>query len=152
MGTIIFDDLIALEKLLNLPLFDSTRPLSYPDGFFEYIDNQGGNDFGVLVRLDSQANAIKKLAALPSAIFKMRNLSQALRQNGHAIELRLAVYPEICNPVTVFPLGTPAEKYINRFVLPEFPRSVNGFFRKFIMKFVKFHPSVAGLILVARKV
>ena len=63
----------------------------------------------------------------------------------------IGVFPDVYNPIAIYCVGTVAESYAYANILPTFPVGINGNIRKLVMKFVKFHPSIGGLVLIVRK-
>ena len=146
-------DLKTLQYLLQLPLFETGINIHATkiNEQIDFIQSQHSHEFGLLVRVESHKSAIKKMLSIIIVSRQLNNLSNDLKRQGFKVMRRFGVFPNINNPVTLYQLGTFAEQYTNQFVLPVFPPGINGFLRRFIMKIVKFHPSVAGVILIVGK-
>jgi len=139
----------ALENNLQISLFDlSSEKASKFQNFIKDLSHDEG--FGVLLRNDVTPSIIKKTLSLFLTSLRIWWLSYKFKRHNSVVG-RFCVYPSIEEPVAIFELGTPAEQYINQFVLPAFPPGFNGKLRKIIMVLVQCHPSSAGIILVARK-
>ena len=146
-------DLKTLEHLLQLPLFDSghCHNKATTDELNNFAQSQNIKEFGILLRIEVHTSVIKKMISLYKASLQIRNLIKTVLRDGNEIVNKMGVYPNIEDPVTIYQLNSVAEKYTNRFVLPVFPQGINGVIRRLLMVYLKFHPSVAGLILVVRK-
>jgi len=143
----------TLEKNLQVPLFDLDRSVgeSKSDelvGFIQALSCNTG--FGVLLRIDTDSNIIKKTLSLLLISLRIWILKLKLKRYGGVVG-RFCIYPSIEEPVTIYEAGTPAEHYVNQFVLPALPHGVNGKVRKLIMVLARCHPSSAGMVLVVRK-
>ncbi|PCK02552.1 MAG: hypothetical protein COA42_22070 [Alteromonadaceae bacterium] len=146
--------LFALENNMRVRMFDVSAPPSgceygSMDGFVASIES--GQQFGVLVRIEDRPNPIIKVFSLIVAWIKLHLLRMKLLRKGEAIIALYGVYPTVEYPIAIYLLGMKAEKYSNQHVLPAFPAGVNGRIRQGVMAIIKFHPSVAGVIIVAQK-
>lgn len=136
----------ALEQMLCVPIHanknfqanHNTREIAY----------LRGEQFGILIDVPVESSIIKKISAFFSAIIKVYLTQKKISQQPLKIINIFAVYPSISEPLITYALGTHAENYANRNILPYIPSSLNGFIRKLIMKIGKCHPSVAGFIIL----
>lgn len=134
-------DFKIIEHYLQVPIVDITQSKSLPNS----------NSIGLLARIDPHPNVIRKTISLLHASTRSWLLSMKLKRQGYEIEGKFGVYPNVEMPVTIYELNSSAERYCNTHVLPVLPPSLNGRIRLMIMKLARCHPSVAGIVLIARK-
>lgn len=148
-------NLKALSSYLQIPLFDissSTSRFYSATLLTEFIKPLSETaNFGILARIDARPTVLRKTLSLLQASIWIWSLRHKLMRQGHSVIGRFGVYPDTADPLTICELGSHAELYCNKFILPAFPIGINGRLRKFIMGLTKCHPSTAGIILVARK-
>jgi len=134
-------DFKIIEHYLQVPVINIIQSKKLPDS----------NSIGLLARVDPHPNLIRKTFSLLRASTSSWLLSMKLKRQGYEIEGKFGVYPNIELPVTIYELNSPAELYCNSQVLPALPGNLNGWGRRMIMRLARCHPSVAGIVLIARK-
>lgn len=147
-------DLNELEDAVQAPLME-LRPSMWGSGFQALQDFisplEKSTAFAVLVRVGIRQNAVRKAHSLLHTSMYIWLLELVLTRQGNSIVGRFGVYPTAEDPVAIYSLDSRAERYINKHVLPSLPGGLNGLFRRIIMKIAKCHPSVGGIIIIARK-
>ncbi len=154
--TTLCSDLEILADYLQVPLFDFCHTAHYfnsnifiTDAIIQRPSDEAA--FGVIVRIDTHLNVLRKTLSLALALIRIWLLSQKLKRKKYEIVGRFGVYPSIQEPITIYELNTQAEQYCNNFILPTFSPGLYGHLRKLIMKLAKCHPSTAGVLLIAIK-
>ena len=143
----------GLEQTLQLPLLDF-QPSIPGFGSRKLMASLDllptATVFGVLIRVPPQHNLLRKLFSLLLTLIHQQMLTRQLVRQRAAILGNYGIYPTVDAPVAIYALGTPAEAYVNAHILPPLQSGLNGRLRRNIMKVVKYHPSVGGIIVVAR--
>lgn len=140
----------ALTDYLQIPLIDldDTKKSFINEA---KLPSTEFTKFGVIAVIDTHASVLRKTVSLIISSWRIWRLSRKLKKDGAEVVGRYAVFPQVADPVVIYELGSPSEHYCNKYILPAFPPGLNGKLRWLIMRLVKFHPSVAGIILVAKK-
>ena len=73
------------------------------------------------------------------------------KKAAHSADSSYGVYPSVLKPSIIYELGKQSEAYINEYVMPPISSGFSGRLRKLIKKFIKFHPSLGGLLIIAKK-
>ena len=146
--------LAELEKRFKVPLFklhlDRIRSgLENLDPCIIALPDEG--HFGFVVPFDSPSNQIKKVLHVMRCAIRIRRLIE-MRVCHSQLLHAYGIYPSIATPITVFQLDSPAEFYANEFILPSTVNGISGLLRRTIMLVTSFHPSIAGIILLYRKI
>jgi len=148
-------DLETLADYLQVQLFDFCHTTNCCNSNTLIADSiqplAKATVFGVIVRIDTHSNVLRKILSLVLGLVRIWFLSRKLKQKKYDIVGRFGVSPSIQEPVTLYELNTQAEQYCNNFILPTFSSGLNGRLRRLIMRFAKCHPSTAGIVLIAIK-
>lgn len=147
-------DLSVLESNMKVKLFDwgvPTRQLTNK-GIHKFLDSQcNSTPFGILVRVDEQSSMPIRILSLMLVSMRISMLRRQLLARGGRIRGKFGVYPSVEEPVAIYSLGARAEQYSNRCILPAFTSGLSGMLRRFIMRLVGFHPSIAGVVILGCK-
>ena len=146
------DNLSALEQNLQVPVLQPNDQEGRNKSLSEFVQSLNHDaEFGVLFRVVEHPNSLKKIISLVWLAVSIWLIRFRLRQVGANVQASFGVYPSVEDPVTIYELNSEAEQYINRYVLPTFPHGINGDLRKLVMKMTRLHPSLAGVVVLARK-
>lgn len=141
-----------LEGLMRVPL-RSYRSFMSENGVCDIESGSQGfpekTDFGVVVPVSTSGNYAKRFLYALRYTIKIRRLKNMRARNFSATR-SYGVYPSIKNPSIVFQLGSPAESYANRLVLPSTAKGAIGVLRSALTVVTGFHPSVAGIVVLCR--
>ena len=108
-------------------------------------------DFAVLFYIAPQTGLYRRILTLADISMRMRLYYFKLSKNSNCVISMYGVYPSIEDPVAIFPIGTKAELYANRNILPPLSGSLKGIIRSFIWRCTGLHPSIAAIVFVIRK-
>jgi len=147
-----YDKLQILEHNLQMPVVDINSDKNRSKNLSECVKRfSSSNEFGLLLRVDDRQNPVFKIASLILVALSLKLLTLRLRKMGLGSVTSYGVYPCVEDPVTIFELRSEAEQYIHQNVLPKFPYGLNGRIRRCIMILTRLHPSLAGVVVTARK-
>ncbi len=138
-----------LEAQLQLTILPDTNLPAVGAGYLNEISKN--TNTAILINISDTNNPLTRLIYLVKAKLQIAQYRKLFKKNGFKIIATYGVYPCKENPVAVVALDSPAEKYANARIFPIFQNDFNGILRKFIMKIIKFHPSLGCIILVFRK-
>jgi hypothetical protein len=145
-------NLNALSKNLQVPLLDIANETGQLDSMVPFTQAQANStEFGIILRVDERSNILSKILSLIWVAYRVRSIGLKLQRQGCMVVGSMGVYPDMSDPVTIYELDSEAEQYINRYVLPAFPEGIKGHLRKLIMKLTRLHPSIAGVVILAKK-
>jgi len=108
-------------------------------------------EFGIVFEINENNNPlIKILSLIRTKLDLTMCLKRLFKSRLHRVET-IGVFPNVNNPIALYCVGTVAESYAHKNILPTFPVGINGNIRKLVMRLVKFHPSIGGIVLIVRK-
>jgi hypothetical protein len=113
--------------------------------------NSDSEEFGIILEINENNNPLIKILSLIRTKLDLNMCSKKLLKSSLNCKSTIGVFPDVYNPTAIYCVGTLAETYAHENILPAFPAGINGNIRKLVMKLVKFHPSIGGLVLIVRK-
>ena len=107
--------------------------------------------FGVVLEFSSHGNFLKRLYFLFLSRISIYRIKRYLIRLGIKVDSSYGVYPSVLTPAIIFELGKQSEVYINEYILPPISSGFSGRLRELIKKLIKFHPSLGGLLIIAKR-
>ena len=114
-------------------------------------DQQEREYFGIVLEFSSHENFLKRLYNLLLSRVIIYRIKRYLNQLGIKVDSSYGVYPSVSTPAILFELGKQSEEYITKYVMPPISGGVSGRLRVIIKKLIKFHPSLGGLLIIAKR-
>jgi hypothetical protein len=143
----------ALPTLLvsdqaRLTVLDARRP---PRDYQEAYDElPPGGYVAAALRLDASSHR----ARIPHLLFlrfRLAGLWRKLARTGAVNVRRFALYPSLTEPTLLYQLGSAAERYAERGLLPRSRSWLFAIGRKGLHHWAGCHPSVSAVVIVGQK-
>ena len=148
-------DLSKLQDYFQVPFekhYSSKKKFLFRK-LFTQIDEEPAflTAYAILIGVTPKIGLIKKVFAFMCTSLRVRMLQfKMARSHQYAINM-YGIYPQIEDPAVIYSIGTQAEQYADRNILPPLSGSMKGNIRRFIKKLTGLHPSIAGVVIVIRK-
>ncbi|HEV8356817.1 MAG TPA: hypothetical protein VGQ17_08655 [Gemmatimonadales bacterium] len=132
----------------RLTVLDARRP---PRDYQEAYDAlPSGGYVAAALRLDAPSHR----ARIPHLLFlrfRLAGLRRTLARIGAVHVRRFALYPNLAEPSLAYELGSPAERYAERGLLPRSRSWLFAIGRIGLHRWAGCHPSVAAVLIVGQK-